>query len=152
MTITPAMTSTAGDTPGRRAPRSVVIAAFDKGPETSGIRTRILLKLRHAHDCSWSAARGAYGRIALSATAPAYRCPGPGRPAGKDDHAPGPDHERFGPDALHHLFEVPDVGRPDMDQGIGVPGDGACVHHLGVAPDPGGDLLGEVRPPQNSST
>ena len=39
-------------TPG---PGSVFITAFDKGPETSGIRTRILLKLRHEDDCSWSA-------------------------------------------------------------------------------------------------
>src|SRR6266851_6468557 len=40
----------------RPRPRHIIVAAFDKGPEPPGIRTRILLKLRHVHDFSWSAA------------------------------------------------------------------------------------------------
>src|SRR6266566_2511041 len=42
----------------RRAPgpRGVVVAALDERPEPSGARARILLKLRHVDDFSWSAA------------------------------------------------------------------------------------------------
>src|SRR5690242_10686133 len=40
----------------RRAPgpRGVLVATLGKRPESSGIRARILLKLRHADDSSWA--------------------------------------------------------------------------------------------------
>jgi hypothetical protein len=36
--------------------RSFVFTALDEGTEPSGIGARILLKLRHVHDFSWSGA------------------------------------------------------------------------------------------------
>ena len=52
-------TTPSADQRGRRGGKAagghvVLIAAFHKGPETPGVGARILLKLRHAHDCSWS--------------------------------------------------------------------------------------------------
>src|SRR5437764_15027033 len=67
---------------------------------------------------------------------------GPVDQPGQDDHALGPDHEGFGPDPLHDVLEVPDVGGPDVNQGVRLPGDRARVHHLGVAADRHADLLG----------
>src|SRR5579862_9948923 len=58
---------------------------------------------------------------------------------GEHDHAPGPDHERLGPDPLHHVLEVPDVGGPDVHQGVRLAGHRARGDHLGVAPHRGAD-------------
>src|SRR5712691_1293883 len=47
------------------------------------------------------------------------------RPAdqpGKDNHAAGAHHEGLRADPLHHLLEMPHVGRPDVQQGVGLAG------------------------------
>src|SRR5215471_3328202 len=58
------------------------------------------------------------------------------------DYAPRALHERLGADALHYLFEVSDVGGPDVHEGIRLTGHGARVRHFGVPPHRGADLLG----------
>src|SRR5215472_6662281 len=78
--------------------------------------------------------------------------PGPVRPRGQDvgpahqpgehDHAPGADHEGLGADPLDHLLEVADIGGPDVQQGVRLPGDRGRPGHLRVPAHRGPDVRG----------
>src|SRR5262245_10603393 len=57
---------------------------------------------------------------------------GPAHQPGQHDHAPGADHEGLGADPLDHLLEVPDIGGPDVQQGVRLPGDRSRPGHLRV--------------------
>src|SRR5215469_2332023 len=48
------------------------------------------------------------------------------------DDAAGAQDDGLRADPLDHLLEVLHVGRPDVDQGVGLAGDRAGLHHLGM--------------------
>src|ERR1700761_6172367 len=130
MTMT-AMTSTApsismeGDTDERRA-RTV-----SSSPRSTKARNRPVLALGSCSNSDMGTTltvrRYQDWRFGATSAQRGQRV-GPVDQPGEHDHALGPDYEGFGPDALHHVLEVPDVRGPDVDQGVGLPGDRARVH------------------------
>src|ERR1700746_3043982 len=89
------------------------------------------------------------GQIRLKMCSNSRRAVGSGyeqvRPAdepGKNDHAPCPDNERLAPDPFHHTLEMAHVRGPDMQQRVGLSGDGASPGDLRMLADGGGDVSG----------